>query len=121
MKISPSLVGIPIRTFYEMQTGHYEGYAEYLPIVKRAKDVIAQMESSLAMDGKIPSVVWIFRAKNFTGMRDVQQVEVAPTSSGDVPKNSNDLVAALPEIPDNAQIEEKTPIVMEKSKEEVDK
>lgn len=54
-------------------------------------------------------------------MKDVQQVEVAPTSSGDVPKNSNDLVAALPEIPDNAQIEEKTPIVMEKLKEEVDK
>lgn len=113
--------GIPIRTFYEMQTGNNEIHAEFLPIVKKAKDIIAQMESSMAMDGKMPSVVWIFRAKNYAGMRDVQQVEVAPTSSGDVPKNSNDLVAALPEIPDNAQIEEKTPIVMEKLKEEVDK
>lgn len=55
------------------------------------------------------------------GMKDVQQVEVAPTSSGDVPKNSNDIVAALPEIPDNAQIEEKTPIVMKTSSEDIDK
>lgn len=47
-------------------------------------------------------------------MKDVQQVEVSPTSSGDVPKNSGDLVAALPEIPENAEIEEKTPIIMEK-------
>ncbi len=49
------------------------------------------------------------------GMKDVQQVEVSPTSSGDVPKNSGDLVAALPEIPKNAEIEEKTPIIMESS------
>ena len=75
----------------------------------------------MAMDGKIPSVVWIFRAKNFSGMKDVQQVEVAPTSSGDVPKNSGDLVAALPEIPKNAEIEEKTPIIMESSSEKLDK
>ena len=51
------------------------------------------------------------------GMKDIQQVEVAPTSSGDVPKNSGDLVAALPEIPENAEIEEKTPIIMDSSSE----
>lgn len=51
-------------------------------------------------------------------MKDVQQVEVAPTSAGDVPKNSGDIVAALPEIPKNAEIEEKTPIVMDLPNEE---
>lgn len=51
-------------------------------------------------------------------MKDVQQVEVAPTSSGDVPKNSGDIVAALPEIPDNAEVDTKTPIVMQELKEE---
>ena len=55
------------------------------------------------------------------GMKDVQQVEVAPSSSGDVPKNSGDLVAALPEIPKNAEIEEKTPIVMDSSSKGIDK
>lgn len=57
--------GIPIRTFYEMQAGNYDRYAEFLPIIKNAKDLIAQMEGSMATDGKMPSVVWIFRAKNF--------------------------------------------------------
>ena len=79
------------------------------------------IESILARDGKIPAPLWIFRAKNYLEMKDVQQVEVAPTSSGDVPKNSNDIVAALPEIPDNAQIEEKTLIVMKISSEDIDK
>ena len=96
-------------------------YPDFQSTVKKAKDIIAQMESSMAMDGKIPPVVWIFRAKNFTGMRDVQQVEVAPTSSGDVPKNANDIVAALPDVPENAEIEEKTPIVMDSSSENIDK
>lgn len=50
-------------------------------------------------------------------MKDVQQVEVSPTSSGDVPKNSGDLVAALPDIPENAEIEEKTPIIIDSSSE----
>lgn len=104
-----------------MSNGVAEANLDFLPIIKNAKDIIAQMESSMAMDGKIPPVVWIFRAKNFTGMRDVQQVEVAPTSSGDVPKNSNDIVAALPEIPENAEIEEKTPIIMDSSSKDVDK
>ena len=43
------------------------------------------------------------------GMRDVQQVEVAPTISGDVPNSSEDIVNALPDIPDSD-----TPIEAEK-------
>lgn len=51
------------------------------------------------------------------GMKDVQQVEVAASSGGDVPNNSGDIVAALPDIPNNVEIEDKTPIVMESSSE----
>lgn len=59
-----------------------------------------------------------FVLRTICGMKDVQQVEVAPTSAGDVPKNSGDIVAALPEIPKNAEIEEKTPIAMDLPNEE---
>ena len=113
--------GIPIRTFYDMRAGEFDGYVEYSQIIKKAKDQISMIESCLARDGKIPPVLWIFRAKNYMGMKDVQQVEVSPTSSGDVPNNSGDLVAALPEIPNNAEIEEKTPIIMDSSSESIDK
>jgi len=63
------------------------------------------MESNLARDGKIPPSLWIFRAKNYLGMKDVQQVEVTPTNSGDVPNNTDEIVAALPDTPENAVIE----------------
>lgn len=38
-------------------------------------------------------------------MKDVQQVEVAPAASGDVPGNAGDIVATLPEAPENEVIE----------------
>ena len=93
------LVGIPIRTFYDMSVAAFPGYEQYSPIIKRAKDTISLMENSLAADGTMPSTVWIFRAKNYQKMKDVQQVEVAPTNSGDVPANTSDILSALPEAP----------------------
>ena len=92
--------GIPISTFYDMKQGNFEGYKQYSEIIKRAKDTISLMENNLAADGTMPSAVWIFRAKNYQKMKDVQQVEVAPTSESDKPNDSNDLLNTLPEAPD---------------------
>lgn len=50
--------------------------------------------------GKQNSAVYIFRSKNFYGMKDVQQIEAAVTPNADVPNNSNDLLQSLPEVPD---------------------
>lgn len=100
MNLSLLLVGIPSSTFYDMKKGEFEGYKQYSEIIKRAKEVVALMESSMVRDGKIPPVLWIFRAKNYLGMKDVQQIEAAVTPNGDVPTNSNDLLQSLPEVPD---------------------
>ena len=113
--------GLPIRTFYDMQKGEFESYVEYSQVIKKAKDQVSMIESYLARDGKIPAPLWIFRAKNYMGMKDVQQVEVAPTSSGDVPKNSGDLVASLPDIPEDTEIKERPLIIMDSSSEEIKK
>ena len=43
--------------------------------------------------------------KTICGMKDVQQVEVAPTASGDVPNNGQDIVATLPEAPEDSVVE----------------
>lgn len=40
-------------------------------------------------------------------MKDVQQVEVAPTASGDIPNNADDMVATLPDAPDVIEIDSK--------------
>lgn len=63
--------GLPLSTFYDMKNNKFEGYAQYSAIIKKAKDAIAFMESSMANDGKMPSAVWIFRAKNY--LRNARQ------------------------------------------------
>lgn len=97
--------GIPTRTFYDMNKGEFKGYEKYSQIIKRAKDQVAMIESAMVRDGKIPTVLWIFRSKNYLGMKDVQQVEVTPTASGDIPTNTENLIETLPEAPDENVIE----------------
>jgi hypothetical protein len=103
--------GIPIRTFYDMKQGEYEGYKQYSQIIKNAKDTIALMESSMAVDGKIPANVWIFRAKNYLGMRDQIQVEAVSNQSGDVPNQTGAILENLPEAP---EIEAKAEVIESK-------
>lgn len=97
--------GIPSSTFYDMKNEKFDGYAQYSAIIKNAKEQVAMIESAMVRDGKIPPTLWIFRAKNYLNMKDVQQVEVTPTASGDVPNNGGDILATLPEAPEDSVIE----------------
>lgn len=44
-------------------------------IVQKAKQILAELDAQLVQNGKIPQVVYIFRAKNFHGMQDAVKVE----------------------------------------------
>lgn len=59
----------------------------------------------MVRDGKIPPSLWIFRAKNYLGMKDVQQIEAVTPNQGDVPNNSDEILATLPEAPDTIEIQ----------------
>ena len=97
--------GIPSRTFYDWKNDRNGSTPEYSRIIKRAKEVVALMEASMVRDGKIPPSLWIFRSKNYLGMKDVQQIEAVQTASGDIPNQEEDLLAALPESPNEKVIE----------------
>lgn len=47
-------------------------------MLKKAKSMISVMDAELAMTGKIQPVVYIFRSKNFYGMRD--QVDISASN-----------------------------------------
>lgn len=51
---------------------------ERADMVKKAKQIMAGIDAKLASEGKIPQVVYIFRSKNFYGMKDQQDVVVTP-------------------------------------------
>jgi hypothetical protein len=49
-------------------------------LIKKAKEFIASFESEMVTEGKINPVVYIFRAKNYFGMKDQQDVVLKPES-----------------------------------------
>ena len=51
---------------------------ERADMIKKAKQIMAGIDAKLAAEGKIPQVVYIFRSKNFYGMKDQQDVVVTP-------------------------------------------
>lgn len=53
---------------------------ERADIIKRAKAMIAAFDAELAIRGLINPVVYIFRGKNYYGMRDQQDVSVTHTA-----------------------------------------
>lgn len=53
-------------------------------IIKKAKQMIASMDAELALEGKIQAIVYIFRAKNFYGMKDQQDLVVTPNTGADI-------------------------------------
>lgn len=53
--------------------------SEVVAMIDKAKNIIATMDSELASTGTLQPVVWIFRAKNFYGMRD--QIDINANAS----------------------------------------
>lgn len=52
--------------------------SERMNIIKKAKEFIASFESAMVTEGKINPVVYIFRAKNYFGMKDQQDITIRP-------------------------------------------
>lgn len=86
------------RSLFEIARGSFR--PDFVDIVKKAKDMIANYDATFAQNGKQNSAVYIFRSKNFYGMKDVQEIQAAVTPNGDIPTNGDDLLSALPEAPE---------------------
>ena len=49
-------------------------------LIKQAKEMLAAMDADLVNNNKIPQVTYIFRAKNFFGMKDQTDVVLTPNN-----------------------------------------
>lgn len=72
-------IGIDRRTLWDWEVGNTRAGlgSRRSDIIKKAKDYIAFLMSDAVMEGKINPVTWIFYAKNYFGMSDKQEIEVA--------------------------------------------
>lgn len=69
---------------HDLETGNRKGFSPATAdIIKKAKNLIASLDAELAQEGKIQPVVYMFRAKNYYGMKDQQEVVVSPNTTND--------------------------------------
>lgn len=98
--------GLPKSTFYDYGNENSVSNVahNFLDIIKKAKSIISAAEANLAATGKIPAPVYIFRAKNYEGLKDVQEIQTTNTYNTD-PRTPEEVVQALPEVDENNFIE----------------
>lgn len=87
--------GYAIRSFFDISQGVFK--PDFTPIVQKAKDYISLFDSQMAQTGKIPAPVYIFRAKNYTGLKDTQDVQITPNVNQNIPDNADEIIKKLPE------------------------
>ncbi len=72
-------LSMPRNTVFDWETGKTPGLGPATAnILKKAKNLIASLDAELAQEGKIQPVVYMFRAKNYYGMKDQQDVVLTP-------------------------------------------
>lgn len=71
-------LGVTRNTVWEWENGRLgSGRSD---LIKKAKGILAGIDAKLVSQGKIPQVTYIFRAKNFFGMKDQQEVVLTPNN-----------------------------------------
>ena len=77
-------LSMPSSTVFDWETGRTRGLGSATSdILKKAKNIIQSLDAELAQEGKIQPVVYMFRAKNYYGMKDQQDVVLTPNPAGD--------------------------------------
>lgn len=71
-------IGIDRTNLWRWETG--ASRPEMSATVKRAKDILAAFDAKAVIDGKLFPTTYIFRAKNYYGMKDQQDVVVTPNT-----------------------------------------
>lgn len=68
-------------------------------IIKNAKDCIASYDAEMVTAGKMNPVPYIFRAKNYYGMKDQQDITIEP-KQGITDATAEEVAARYAELPD---------------------
>ena len=67
-------LGVTRHVVWNWEHRDAERNIERAEIIRKAKEVLAGIDAKLVSEGKIPQVTYIFRAKNYFGMRDQTQI-----------------------------------------------
>lgn len=94
-------IGWPRETVFEIIQGIQRGFSsDTADILKKAKNLIASLDAELAQEGKIQPVVYLFRAKNYYGMRDQQEMVLTPNNRLNDYQDAKVIAAKYAELPE---------------------
>jgi transcriptional regulator with XRE-family HTH domain len=81
-------------TIWDWENGRRQGFSNSTAeIIKKAKDVLKTFDAKLVISGKLNFLAYCFRAKNYYGMVDKQEMVVTPNVNNDSDYNADDIRA----------------------------
>jgi len=93
--------GYTVQGFWDIEHGRSGGFSPATSeIIKKAKVYLSTFDAGLLVEGKLNPVSYIFRAKNYYGMKDVQDVILTPNNPlgpGSDPATIQKQIDSLPE------------------------
>ncbi len=84
--------GYDRRTIHDIEIGNTHKGDGMSDVIKQAKDLIGAAEAQLVLSGDINATAYIFRAKNFQGMTDKQEVVVTPNTGLQEQPNADEII-----------------------------
>lgn len=94
-------LGVTRKTLNQWENKHTLTF-DRSSMIQKAKEILASLDAELVSRGKIPQITYIFRAKNYFGMTDTQQINL--TASQPLGENLTEeeaakkYQAALPDV-----------------------
>jgi len=90
------VLGTTRQTLWNWETGEKRGPLT-VDFMKKLKETIAAYDAELVVEGKLNPVTYIFRSKNYYGMKDEQEMTIKPKTEERTAKELMQLAEELPE------------------------
>lgn len=79
-------------TIWDWENGRRQGFSNSTAeIIKKAKDVLKTFDAKMVISGKLNFLAYCFRAKNYYGMVDKQEMVLTPNVQNDSDYNAEDI------------------------------
>ena len=86
--------GFSQSTCWDWEMGRNKGFSsETSVIIKKAKEMLKTFDAKLVISGKLNFLAYCFRAKNYYGMVDKQEMVLTPNVNNDSDYNVDDIKA----------------------------
>ena len=92
-------LGTTRKTVWEWENGRTNG-GRRAAMIQKAKEILAAIDAELVSHGKIPQVTYIFRSKNFFGMRDQTDIVVTPNNPLGESVTAEEIAEKYAELPE---------------------